>query len=398
MDFDTSMYMRAADVPQFDPIKAMGENINLKMLMQKQAYQQQQIQQELANQRATEQATIEGTRKSVQEREEKQRKIDTSILAGALYKKHSDAGTPEPELDSAVYTDLLHAGVHPEMVKELREKAQAVRDADLKDTTARESKREQLFKQFDAEAAKANNVDEIKGLFGSKSKELARLGYKPDEIAKMLSERYGQDPNQIATQARARLNAELTPKVQADLEIARGQLALAQSQEQRAQRGEARGVATTVAGIGSSIADIENALKGLDKLHSTYGTRIGTVISKKWDELVSEPGELGQIARAAKAYETRTGQTLDIGAMGYAGVRAALEGEKGFYEGQRTAQQQSAPPAPTAPLTPLKPGKTAKAPMPAAKPKTVRMYNLKGQAYDVPADKVSDALRRGLKK
>jgi hypothetical protein len=84
------------------------------------------------------------------------------------------------------------------------------------------------------------------------------------------------------------------------------------------------------------------------------------MVKQGWDRLVTQPGEMGAVARAAQAYEKRTGLKLDVATLGYDGVRAALSGEKKYHEGQLGAQTAGAPPALVKPPEKLVPGKSTK--------------------------------------
>jgi len=384
MALDPSIALSAPQVPPVDVAGAVSKGLNLRMLMEKSAMNQQLLEQQLASERAAQLSTEEGTRAGVQKREEDARQIEASKTVAGLYKDKRFL-KPDGKVDhDGIYEAALTQGVPIEKLTDLRTKVQTVRDADLKDQESRHAATQKLLRQLDMEVPKSLSVDDTKGLISTKMKELVKLGMTQEEAQKELTNRFGPDIENAPRFAQARLNAEMTPLKSAELTIAQAQLGIAQADEARRKREEVRTVAGGMAGVDSSITDLDKAIGGLDKLNKQFPTKLGTMLSQGWDKLVSQPGELGQVARVAQAYEKRTGQKLDINALGYDGVRAALAGEKGFYEGQKKALGAGAPPG----VPP------AAAPAPQGKMVTV-VRKSDGKIAQMPEDRAAALIATG---
>ena len=350
MAIDASIPLRAVQpVQPFDPVGFAQKAVGLQEAATKARALPELLAQQLASERAAQlateastRATNEGVVRAVQQREEEARKFNASRRWAELGKTFVDTKTGKIDHEGW-YAAGLAEGLHPETASELRAKAQAIRESDLRDTNTREEAWQRLRGQLSAEVAYSRDIEDTEQLVETKLMELGKLGFPRDKAKAMLVDVIGRDIRKAPEYARARLLAELTPLRQANLAIAQGQLALGQAAEGRAGREEVRDVGSAVAGATTAIADVTAAMSALDKLKAKYPTKAGTLFSLGLDKYINQPGEMGDVARALQSYERRTGQKLDLANLGYAGVRAALANEKNYYEGQRQAQTAGAP-------------------------------------------------------
>lgn len=325
---DTSFYQRAGQQPELDLAGAATKGLSLRKLMTDVQFQPQILEQQLASARAAELSTIEGTRAAEQKRIEEARKIAAQKDVAALYKeklaaKKVDGSKPiGDDIHREVYESALALGHDVSTLSDLRDRAQTIRQSDLTDKETRQKAKETLFKHLSMEVAKSLDEEDTKRLVGTKMKELMKLGLTQEEAQQELSARLGPDIVNAPKFADARLRAELTPLVSANL-------AIAQAQDARAAAQQQVDVGQQAAGAKAEIGDIDDALKAIKDLETQFGTRAGTYITQNWRRLVTQDPRLAIADRAiAKHNAANPTNPISIEKDGYQSVIATLRGQR----------------------------------------------------------------------